>query len=54
MAILGIPMIRKLKLNILDLGPFFGAHGGTCRLLRRRMIEYGVFSHPHNMEALKG
>ena len=54
MAVLGIKMFHKLKLNIFNLGPFGGAYFIACRLLRRRMIEYGVVSHTHNLEAEKG
>ena len=32
MAILGITMFRKLKLNLFNLGPFGGSRGVACRL----------------------
>ena len=53
MAVLGIKMFHKLKLNLFNLVPFGGAHGVSCRLRRNSMIEYGVLSHPYNLEAEK-
>ena len=32
MAVLGIAMFRKLKLNVFHLGPFGGARGVACIL----------------------
>ena len=53
MTLLGIAMFCKLKLNLLSLRQFGGAHSEDYRLQKRRMIEYGVLS-PLKYENIKG
>ena len=49
MAVLGIIMFCKFKLNLFNLGPFGGDHDVACRLRIMRMIEYGVLAQNRNM-----
>ena len=51
MALLGITMFCKLKLNLYNLGPFCGL---ACILWIRRMMKYGDISHTCNLEAEVG